>query len=86
MWVTGMASNELYQYDLLAGKWNMFEDVQKYGTTPSARSYHSMVADGSSVYLFGGMDFPGCKKELSLCLKWTSHLSNFVRRIQLKLG
>jgi hypothetical protein len=55
-----MASNELYQYDLLAGNWNIFADVQKYGTTPSARSYHNMAADGSSVYLFGGMDFPGC--------------------------
>jgi hypothetical protein len=59
---SGILSNELYQYDLLSANWTSYQNKARYGNPPSARIFHSLVAVGSYLFVFGGMEIPGSQK------------------------
>lgn len=53
--------NELYSFDTITNKWSLLSSGD---TGPPHRSYHSITADDSRIYIFGGCGNAGRLKDL----------------------
>lgn len=63
--------NDLYSFDSKSGVWSKLDTK---GSPPEARSFHAMVAVGSTLYVFGGCGKGGRLNDLHLfdtaALEW----------------